>query len=286
MPTLQLIQSNPTLYLTLATILGLLVGSFLNVVIYRLPIMMQRQWRADCLECLEQEPEPQETFNLVVPRSACPQCKSPIGALQNIPLVSWLLQRGQCKACQHPISIQYPLVELVTGLLSFTVIYHFGFTLQGGAALIFTWSLVALSVIDLQHMLLPDSITLPVMWLGIALGISDVYVDLNTSVIGAMAGYLALWSVFHLFRLITGKEGMGYGDFKLLALIGAWLGWQMLPLVILLSSLVGAVIGIGLILLRGQGRNIPIPFGPYLAIAGWIALIWGTELNRLYLGFM
>ena len=268
-------------------ILGLLVGSFLNVVIYRLPKMMQREWRSDCLEFLEQpEEKEQETFNLVVPRSRCGHCGHQITALENIPIISYLFLGGKCSSCKTPISIRYPLVELFTGLLSIWVALHFGLTLQTGFALLFTWALIAASGIDIGHKLLPDNITLPLMWLGILLGFFGVFVDLETSVIGAMAGSLSLWSVYIVFKVITGKEGMGHGDFKLLAMLGAWMGWKMLFVIILTSSLVGAIVGISMILLKKTSRATQIPFGPYLAAAGWISLLYGEKLNRLYFSYL
>ena len=282
-----LLQLNPAVLAFMAGLLGLVIGSFLNVVIYRLPVMLEQQWRAQCQE-LSADPHPQcaeERFNLLVPRSRCPECKHFIGALENIPLVSYILQRGRCKHCGAPIPAGYPLVELATALLSAVVAWYYGPTLQTVAALLLTWALVALSVIDYHEQLLPDSITLPFLWFGIALSLLTVFTDLKSSVVGAMAGYLALWSVYHLFRILTGKEGMGFGDFKLLAMLGAWLGWQYLPAIVIVSSLVGAIIGLVLITLRGRDRNIPIPFGPFLALAGWITLLWGEQINRFYLQF-
>lgn len=268
-----------------AGLLGLIVGSFLNVVIYRLPIMMERAWRQQCRELLEApEMEEEGRFNLVVPRSRCPSCGHLIGALENIPVLSYLLQRGKCKHCGTAISARYPTIELLTALLTAAVVWHFGPTWQGAGAIALTWALVALTFIDLDHHLLPDDITLPFLWFGIGLSFFGVFTNLPSAVVGAMAGYLSLWSIYHLFRLITGKEGMGYGDFKLLAMLGAWMGWQQLPVIILLSSLVGAVVGISMVLFRGHDRNIPIPFGPYLAAAGWLALLWGDDLTGWYLG--
>ncbi len=277
-------EQYPLLYYFALFLFGAIVGSFLNVVIYRLPVMMQRDWRRDCLEFLEQAPDAEtETFNLNTPRSRCGHCGHRIGALENIPLLSYLVLGGKCSSCKTRISPQYPLVELFTALVSIVVGWHFGVTLQAVAALLLTWSLIALGGIDIGHKLLPDSITLPLMWLGILLALFDVYVDLETSVIGAMAGYLSLWTIFMLFKLITGKEGMGHGDFKLLAALGAWLGWKPLFIVILVSSAVGAVVGITLILLKRSERGTQIPFGPYLAAAGWITLLWGDGLMQFYL---
>lgn len=245
--------------------------------------MMQREWRRDCLELLDQPADTEnETFNLYTPRSRCGNCGHQIRAYENIPLLSYLLLGGKCSACKAPISLQYPMVELFTAVLSVIVGWHFGVTIQTAAALLMTWSLIALGGIDAGHKLLPDNITLPLLWIGILLALFGVFIDLETSVIGAMAGYLSLWSVFVLFKAVTGKEGMGHGDFKLLAALGAWLGWQPLFVVILTSSLVGAVIGIGMILLRRNERGTQIPFGPYLAGTGWMALLWGDGLMRLY----
>ena len=269
-----------------AALLGLLIGSFLNVVIYRLPIMMQREWRAQALEYLECPPEQiSERFNLLLPSSRCPHCDHQIRAWENIPVVSWLALCGKCSSCRAPISSRYPLVELACGLLSGYVAWHFGFTWQAGAMLLLTWGLVAMSMIDIDHQLLPDSLVLPLLWLGLILSNFGLFVSLESALWGAVAGYLSLWSVYWLFKLVTGKEGMGYGDFKLLAMLGAWGGWQVLPLTILLSSVVGAVLGT--ILLRAQRAegSTPIPFGPYLAIAGWIAWLWGARITESYLQF-
>ena len=278
------VLSNPPVFAACAALLGLCVGSFLNVVIHRLPKIMERQWKAECAELTGQEPAPHERYNLVVPRSACPACGHRISALENIPVLSWLVLRGRCAGCKAPISRRYPAVELLTGALSGYIAWHFGFGMAAAGALFFTWSMIALTFIDLDTFFLPDSITLPLLWLGLLFNINATYVSLSSAVIGAAAGYLTLWSVYWAFKWATGKEGMGYGDFKLLAAIGAWLGWTMLPLTILLSSLVGAVIGIGLIVFAGRGRSVPIPFGPYLAIAGMIALLHGPALTRAYLG--
>ena len=273
----------PFVYLASLFILGLAVGSFLNVVIYRLPVMMEREWRRDCLEFLEQTDDTQpDRFNLCTPGSRCGHCGHRITALENIPVVSYLLLRGKCSACKTKLSLQYPLVELFTAIASVVVGWHFGVSLQALAALFFTWSLIAASGIDIGHKLLPDGIVLPLLWLGILLSLFDVFISLEASVIGAMTGYLSLWSVFMLFKLVTGKEGMGYGDFKLLAALGAWVGWKMLLVIILTSSAVGAVVGIGMILLKKSERGTQLPFGPYLAAAGWISLMWGTELLRIY----
>lgn len=280
-------QTNPTAFIIVASLIGLLVGSFLNVVIYRLPIMMEREWKSQCCELLEQDQPTKEsegTFNLSKPRSRCPNCNHAITALENIPVISYLIQGGKCKGCGDKISVRYPVVELLTGILTAVVAWRFGFGWPAFGGILLTWALIALSGIDFDTQLLPDSITLPFLWLGIAFNLFfAAYTDLASSVIGAMAGYLSLWSVYWLFKLVTKKEGMGYGDFKLLGLIGAWLGWEILPLTIILSSVAGAVIGISLIVFKSHGRETPIPFGPYLAIAGWIALCWGQDLTNLYL---
>jgi len=273
----------PVLFVPVTLVLGLVVGSFLNVVIYRLPVMMERTWRRDCDALAGKEAMPTERFDLVLPRSRCPHCGQQVTARDNIPVLSYLLLRGRCRACGAHISLRYPTVELLTGILTVVTALHFGPTWQALFAILLTWALIALSSIDFDKQLLPDSITLPMLWLGLLLSIFGIYTDSHASIIGAAAGYLSLWTIYHLFRLLTGKEGMGYGDFKLFALFGAWLGWQSLPLIILLSSAVGAVIGLSLILFRGRDRNIPIPFGPYLAIAGWIALLWGEQLTAWYL---
>lgn len=276
----------PTVFVLVAAILGLVVGSFLNVVIYRLPVMLHRTWQGQCAELSGEEVVEGDPFNLAVPASTCPHCGHHIRAWENIPVISYLIQRGRCTACGGRISLRYPVVESFTALLTVIVAWHFGFGWQACAGMALTWALIALAVIDLDHQLLPDDITLPFLWLGLLLSLAGVFVDTTDALIGAVVGYLSLWSVYHVFRLLTGKEGMGYGDFKLLALLGAWLGWQMLPLIILLSSLVGAAVGITLILVRGHDRNIPIPFGPYLAAAGWLALLWGDELTGLYLNWL
>lgn len=284
MSLLDYLQQNSSAFLLFIGLLGLTVGSFLNVVIYRLPIMMEREWKTQCHELLETPEEAdQPTFNLSIPRSRCPSCSHQIRAIENIPVLSYLFLKGRCSQCSTPISIRYPLVELATGLLSLTVAWHFGASWMCLAGLVLTWALIALSMIDFDHQLLPDSITLPFLWLGLLLSLFGLFTDPRSAIIGATAGYLSLWSLYHLFRLLTGKEGMGYGDFKLLALFGAWFGWQALPQIIVLSSFVGALIGISLVLLCGRDRSIPIPFGPYLAIAGWISLLWGDHINRTYL---
>ena len=279
--------------------LGLVVGSFLNVVAYRLPIMLERAWREELAAATggtattaPAETAPgQERFNLAWPASRCPSCRKPIQAWQNVPVLSFILLRGRCASCQAPISPRYPIVEAFTGLISVAVAWHFGATPATAAALVLTWFLVALSLIDLDHKLLPDSLTLPLLWLGLLLALFEpggapVFADLRSSVIGAAAGYLSLWLVFQLFRLLTGKEGMGYGDFKLLAALGAWLGWQLLPLVIVLSAAVGSLVGVALIATGRRSRQAEIPFGPYLAGAGWLALLFGRELTAWYLALV
>ena len=278
-----LFEQQPVFYLATLFVVGAVVGSFLNVVIYRLPVMMEREWRSDCLEFLDQptEGEP-EKFNLYTPPSRCGKCGHRISALENIPILSYLVLGGKCSSCKIRISPQYPMVELFTAIVSVVVGWQFGVSLQTAAALAMTWSLVALAGIDIGHKLLPDNITLPLLWLGILLSLFDVFVDLESSVVGAMVGYLSLWSVFVLFKFITGKEGMGHGDFKLLAAFGAWLGWKPLLVVILTSSVVGACIGILMIVLRRTQRETQIPFGPYLAAAGWMTLLWGEDLMRFY----
>lgn len=280
---LQLIQTTPWLLITAAVLLGLVVGSFLNVVIHRLPRMLEQGWRAECAE-LNGDPLPSgETFNLVLPRSRCPHCGHQIRAIENVPVLSYLALRGRCAACKASISPRYPVVEALAGVLAGYVAWRFGASAAAAGAMIFVWTMIALAFIDLDTFYLPDNLTLPLLWTGLLFNIGATFTDLTSAVIGAAAGYLVLWTVFWAYKLATGKEGMGYGDFKLLAAIGAWLGWKMLPLVILLSSFVGAVIGIALIVLARRGRNVPIPFGPYLALAGLIALFYGEQLNRQYL---
>lgn len=275
----------PAMLVPSVFVLGLLVGSFVNVVILRLPVMLERDWQQQASEILGQPQEnaPRERFDLIHPGSRCPGCQRPIRPWENIPVISWLALRGRCRGCGQRISARYPLVELITGLLSASVAWHFGWGPELAAALILTWTLVALSGIDIDHQLLPDNITLPLLWLGLGISLAGLFTGIEDAVIGAMAGYLSLWLVFHVFRLVTGKEGMGYGDFKLLALLGAWLGWQALPVIILLSSLVGAVAGIAMIALLRRDRQLPIPFGPYLAAAGWLTLLWRDDIIAGYL---
>ena len=300
MSALSLLAASPALFIGVCLVLGLVVGSFLNVVIHRVPIMMERQWREQCAELAHHDlaatvpaavRPAKERFNLVVPRSACPACKAPITALQNIPILSYAMLRGRCANCGARISVRYPIVEALTGALSAGVAWQLGFGWPAAAGLVLTWFLVALAFIDIDHQLLPDSLTLPLLWLGLVLSLfapgpagAPVPVDMRSSIIGAIAGYLSLWSVYHLFRLLTGKEGMGYGDFKLLAALGAWLGWQMLLPTVLIAAAVGAVSGIALLASRGQNRSTPIAFGPFLAAAGWLMLMFGHGLVAGYLG--
>ncbi len=307
---IELLQSSPGVFIGVSFVVGLLIGSFLNVVIHRLPVMMRRGWRADCLGFLKNEapaggiskeeyqrlltaisgdanPEP---YNLVVPGSACPACGHVIRAWENIPVLSYLFLRGRCAGCRASISPRYPLIELTTGVMSAIVAWHFGFSLEAAAAILLSWSLITLTMIDFDHQLLPDSITLPLVWLGLGMSLFHDRVDADTlfvspqdSIIGAVAGYALLRGVYQLFKLITGKEGMGFGDFKLLAALGAWMGWQLLPLIIMLSAVVGAVVGISMMIFRRHSREVPIAYGPYLAAAGWVALLWGEELVHTYL---
>lgn len=277
----------PLIYIGGSVIIGLMVGSFLNVVIYRLPIMMEREWKQECRLILELEPEQSATepFNLAQPRSCCPHCQAPIKAWQNIPVISYLLLRGRCASCRQPISARYPIIEAITGLISGVVAWYFGWSAAMLAALGLSWALLALTMIDVDHKLLPDQITLPLLWAGLVLNSFSIFVPLQDAVWGAIGGYLSLWTVYWLFKIFTGKEGMGFGDFKLLAALGAWMGWQKLAPIIILSSLVGAVVGSILLFATRQGRDTAIPFGPYLAAAGWIALLWGDELLQAYLEY-
>lgn len=290
---LRIIELYPLVGYISAGIIGLLVGSFLNVVIYRVPKMLEHEWCEQCVDLLGAEnitaaakPKTTARFNLITPNSTCPQCGHKIKPWENIPVLSYMALGGKCSVCKKPISLRYPIIELATALLSVVVIYSFGATAMGLACLVLTWCLIALTMIDIDTQLLPDNITLPLLWLGLIANYFGLFVSLENSLWGAIGGYLSLWSVYWLFKLATGKEGMGYGDFKLLAALGAWLGWQMLLPIILLSSLVGATIGIGMILIRGRDKNIPIPFGPYLAIAGWISLIWGEQIHRAYTAYL
>ncbi|THB69256.1 MAG: prepilin peptidase [Gammaproteobacteria bacterium] len=284
-------QQTPAAFFILVFVIGLLVGSFLNVVIHRLPIIMQREFVLSAKEILKMELNEEEqkwldvNFNLVVPRSRCPKCGHKISAIENIPVISYLFLGGKCSECKAKISVRYPIVEFVTAVLSLLVAIYFGVTWMTLAGLLLTWCLIALTMIDFDTQLLPDSITQPLIWLGLLLSMFGVLdVDLKSSIYGAVLGYLSLWTVYHGFKILTGKEGMGYGDFKLLAALGAWMGWKMLPVIILFSSFVGAVIGIAMVIIMGRDKNIPIPFGPYLAAAGFIALLWGDKILTAYLG--
>ena len=280
------LQENTGIFLFLVFLLGLAIGSFLNVVIYRLPVILEQGWKAECAELTGEKANPPEiNLTLSSPSSNCPHCGHKIRFWENIPVLSYILLKGRCSSCQSSISIRYPIIELSTGVLSVVVAWYFGLSMMTAGALLLTWTLIALSMIDFDHQLLPDNVTLPVLWLGLTFNLAGVYTNLASAVIGAIAGYLSLWSVFWLFKMLTGKEGMGYGDFKLLALFGAWLGWQYLPQIILLSSIVGAIVGIAMIIIRGRDKNIPIPFGPYLAVAGWISLLFGERINQAYLQF-
>ncbi|NWL14459.1 prepilin peptidase [Pseudoalteromonas sp. Scap03] len=289
-------QNHLWFYLTTIGLVSLCIGSFLNVVIYRLPLMMQKEWQTECRLLLADEltsPKAKQTteqttntFNLVKPNSCCPKCKAAIKPWQNIPIISWLFLKGKCATCDNPISIRYPIVEAITAILSLVVAYTFGATEQALLYIVVTWALVALTFIDIDHMLLPDQLTLPLLWLALIASVMGYTIAPSDAIIGAACGYLSLWSVFWLFKLITGKEGMGYGDFKLLAVFGALLGWQSLLTIILLSSVVGAVIGIALLSIQGKDKATPIPFGPYLAIAGWITMLWGTQLQNSYFNFI
>ncbi len=286
---MEIFEYYPWLFVASACLFGLIVGSFLNVVIYRLPKMMEREWRQECAEYFpEYKIQPPEgKLTLSVPRSTCPKCQTPLRVIDNIPVISWLLLKGKCAHCKTAISPRYPSIELLTAIMSLLVAQHFGFSWFTVALLFFTFVLIAATFIDLDTMLLPDQLTLPLLWGGIALSLIGISpISLHDAIIGAMAGYLALWSVYWAFKLVTGKEGMGYGDFKLLAALGAWLGWQQLPLVILLSSLVGLVFGIIQLRLKKQGIDKAFPFGPYIAIAGWIALLWGHEIINSYYSYV
>lgn len=283
-----LLTEHPFISYTLIVVISLMLGSFFNVVIYRLPKMMEAQWRRDCLELSGEQPgneDQQDNFNLALPHSHCPKCQAPVKAWQNIPVLSYLLLRGRCASCQAPIGLRYPVIEAAAAILAVVAFASFGLSAQGAAVAVFSWLLLIMTVIDIDHQLLPDSLTLPLLWLGLAFHSITGTLPLTDAIWGAIAGYLSLWCVYWLFKLLTGKEGMGYGDFKLLAALGAWMGWQMLPLIIILSSLVGAVIGGVTLALSGQGRSTPMPFGPYLAGAGLIAMFWGDTLLNAYLHF-
>ncbi len=290
MQTLQFIGEDIWLTTGSVLLLGLLIGSFLNVVILRFPVMMFRSWKQDCLEMdsnLPKHPAIEDLskpFNLLKPNSHCPKCQAPVKAWQNIPVLSWILLRGKCAGCDTPIGLRYPAVEMATAMLSTALLLVYPWGWQLAAMLVFTWLLISMSVIDIDHQILPDTMTLSLLWLGLLVNSQGLFTDLESAVYGAAAGYMALWTVFWVFKLATGKEGMGYGDFKLLAALGAWLGVQSLPLIILLSSVVGAVVGIAGIIILGRDKNVPIPFGPYLAAAGWIAALWGNDISQWYLG--
>ncbi len=281
------LETHTLVFILLSSLVGLTVGSFLNVVIHRTPILLLRQWQRECQEPAETQTKTGETYNLILPGSHCPQCGHAIRARENIPVISFLWLKGKCAHCRAPISWRYPLVEILSATISGVVAWHFGYTFATAAVIVLSWALIALTFIDVDHQLLPDVITLPFLWLGLLLNTFDLlpYKGLESAVVGAVAGYLSLWLVFHIFKLITGKEGMGYGDFKLFALFGAWLGWQMLPVIILLASLAGAVVGITFILYAGRDRHLPIPFGPFLCAAGWVAALWGNDITSLYLQF-
>ncbi|KPA88369.1 prepilin peptidase [Pseudomonas asplenii] len=286
MPLPDFLASHPLAFVFCALILGLIVGSFINVVVWRLPKMLERDWRAQAHDVLGlPQAEPGTTYNLLLPHSHCPHCRHRIRAWENLPLLSYALLRGKCSNCKAPISKRYPLTELACGLLSAFIAWHFGFGWPAGLLLVLTWGLLAMSLIDADHQILPDALVLPLLWLGLIANHFALFTSLSDALWGAVAGYLSLWSVYWLFKLLTGKEGMGHGDFKLLAMLGAWGGWQILPLTILLSSLVGAVLGLMLLRLRNAQTSTPIPFGPYLAIAGWIALLWGGQITTSYLHF-
>jgi leader peptidase (prepilin peptidase) / N-methyltransferase len=296
---LELLTQSPAAFIAVALVLGLVVGSFLNVVIYRLPIILERQWQAQCAQLsTENAVGPampagahQAPFNLVVPRSTCPACKAPISAIHNIPVLSYLALRGRCARCQASISARYPMVELLSGLSTAVVAWKLGFGWAAACAMLVTWFLIALTFIDLDHQLLPDALTLPLLWLGLLASLTGwassahaLPSDPASAIGGATIGYVSLWALYHVFRLLTGKEGMGYGDFKLLAALGAWLGWQLLLPIVLLSAAVGAIVGIALIAMRRKERGHPIPFGPFLAAAGWLAMLWGPQMVADYLG--
>jgi leader peptidase (prepilin peptidase) / N-methyltransferase len=286
MTLLNYLQSDTQAFIIILFLLGLVVGSFLNVVIYRLPKMMENDWRLQCQEYLgTQDPNAAapEPLSLSLPASHCPHCRQQLGILENIPVLSYLLQRGRCRHCNTAIAWRYPGVELLSAVLTAYVAWHFGPGWQALAASVLIWALIALTFIDFDTQYLPDAITLPLLWLGLGVNLWHTFTDLPSSVIGAMVGYGSLWSVYQGFKLLTGKEGMGYGDFKLLAALGAWLGWQALPLIIILSSLVGSLVGITLMILKRADRDLKIPFGPYLAVAGSIALIWGQDITTGYL---
>ena len=293
---LELLGQSPLLFAAVTFAFALVIGSFLNVVIHRVPLMMEREWREQCAELQETAPEqalPTGTFNLITPQSHCPGCGNPIRAWQNVPILSYLMLGGRCASCKQSISVRYPLVELLTGLLVALCAWHFGIGWEALMAIILTFILIPISIIDAETQLIPDSIVLPLIWLGLGMalfhpvaGSETLFIAPKDAIVGAIAGYLSLWSVYQLFKIITGKEGMGYGDFKLLAALGAWLGWQQLPLIILMSAIVGAIVGLSMMAFRNHDRSVPIPFGPYLAAAGWITMLWGETIQRTYLDLM
>ncbi|NVK25370.1 MAG: prepilin peptidase [Gammaproteobacteria bacterium] len=291
-PFLELLASNTAVFVIFVALLSLLVGSFLNVVIYRLPIMMQQEWDCECRELLQDDlsakskKKKAQRINLLKPDSHCPSCKSPVKAWQNIPIVSYLLLRGKCGHCGEKISLRYPAIELLTAISSAMVAAKFGYGWQSVLLVPVTWAFICLIFIDIDHMLLPDQITLPLLWLALLVSTQTVFISPTSAIFGAVFGYLSLWSVYWLFRLLTGKEGMGYGDFKLMAIVGAIVGAIKLPMVILMSSLVGALFGIINIVFRGSGRDTPMPFGPYIAIAGWIVMLWGDVMFDWYIQFL
>lgn len=282
----------PWVFYSSVALLGLIIGSFLNVVIFRFPKMLEQSWYQECREFLAEEltqpntTEPSEQLTLSTPSSTCPQCQHKIRFYENIPILSWIALKGKCSHCKTPISIRYPSVEAATGILSLVIAIHFGVTMTTVFALVLTWGLICLTMIDFDHMLLPDQITLPLLWLGLIVNLNGTIVPLEQAVIGAIVGYLSLYSVFWLFKLITGKEGMGFGDFKLVAVFGAWMGWQLLPLLILMASAIGAIVGISLIVFKGQSKEQAIPFGPYIAVSGWICFLWGEVIWQWYLGLL
>ncbi len=283
MSTFELLIETPALLYTTVGLFTLAVGSFLNVVIHRLPLMMEQAWRRECADLTGEEVPAAERLSLALPGSRCPHCGHALRARENIPLLSYFFLRGRCSACAKPIGGRYPLIEVGTALLSILVVWQLGMTWEAAAALILTWGLIALAFIDIDTQLLPDSMTLPLLWLGLLLSLAGGFASPRDAILGAALGYLFLWTIYQVFKLITGREGMGYGDFKLFALFGAWLGWQALPMILILSSVVGAIIGLALLAQRGQDRHTPLPFGPYLAAAGWIALLWGKGINGAYL---
>jgi len=288
MGTIDSLLSDTTVFAFVAASFGLVVGSFLNVVIHRVPIILMRRWSDECRQFSghDAEERPAERYNLLSPGSRCPHCNRPIRPIENIPVLSYLWLRGKCDGCSSQISLRYPFVEILSAALAGIVAWQMGYGFQAIVAIFLTWVLIALTFIDIDHQLLPDVMVLPFLWVGLLVNLSGTFVDLPSAVIGAAAGYLSLWTVYQLFKLLTGKEGMGYGDFKLLALFGAWLGWKLLPLIILLSSFIGAIVGIALIVFRGRDRAQPIPFGPYLAAAGWVAMLWGDVIVTKYLQLM